>query len=148
MNLNELIEPEKLNMGSIHPRKAVLWGGEDLLSQAVGKFLEVGNTWEVIKLSNDGDLDNLLRMIHLMNPEVVILCQDRINHDSSLPLRLINERLCLRVVTLNLENNSVQVYSKRNLVIQGVEDLLSIIEPEKSSSCTPGKEAEPKNQKL
>lgn len=142
MNFNALIEPEKPDPEARLTRKAVLWGREDMLSQSVSLFLEIGKTWEVIRVSSDGDIENLTRKIKAVRPEVVILCLDRVNGDYSLPLHLINERLCFKVVTLSLENNVAQVYSKQNLIIQGVRDLLSIIEPENSSNCTPGKEAE------
>lgn len=140
MNFNALIEPEKPDPEARLTRKAVLWGREDMLSQSVSLFLEIGKTWEVIRVSSDGDIENLTRKIKAVRPEVVILCLDRVNGDYSLPLHLINERLCFKVVTLSLENNVAQVYSKQNLIIQGVRDLLSIIEPENSSNCTPGKE--------
>ncbi|NJC94861.1 MAG: hypothetical protein FIB03_00755 [Anaerolineae bacterium] len=140
MNFNALIEPERPDPEARLTRRAVLWGREDMLSQSVSLFLEIGKIWEVVRVSNDGDIGSLTRKIKAVRPEVVILCMDRVNGDSSLPLRLINERLCFRVVTLSLENNVAQVYSKQNLIIRGVRDLLSIIEPENSSNCTPGKE--------
>ena len=134
------IEPEKPDPKPTQTRKAVLWGQEDLLSRAVSLLLESGMTWEVLRVQGDGNVERLIQKIKKVNPDVVILCQERANGDSILPLRVINEQLCPKVVTLNLENNLMQVYSRQNIIIQGVTDLLSIIDPEYRSNCTPGRE--------
>lgn len=127
-------------------RKAILWGQDNLLSESVGLFLESNLTWEVIRVSSEEDVEHLFEETKRINPEVVILCTDRTLEDSRLPLRLINEQICLRVVTVGLESNHIQVYSKQNFVIQGVSDLLSIVETGNYSDCSLGKEAGPVKQ--
>jgi len=37
----------------------------------------------------------------------------------------------------------MQVYSKQNVLLRGVSDLLSILENGNISNCTPGKEVDP-----
>lgn len=129
MNLNELIEPEKPDPEPTRTRKAVLWGREDLLSRAISLFLETRMTWDVIKVSSDGNVDGLIQKIGRVKPDVVILCQETVDGDSALPLRvLVDEQHCLKVVTLSLENNLMQVYSKQKIMIQGVADLFSVVE--------------------
>ena len=144
MKLTEMIEPEKPDPKPTHSRRAVLWGQENLLSQAVSLLLESGMTWDVLRVPGDGNVERLIRKIKKVNPDVVILCQERVNGDSILPLRVIDEQLCLKVITLNLENNLIQVYSRQNIIIQGVTDLLSIIDPEYPSNCTLGREVRSK----
>ena len=123
---------------SLSSRRAVLWGRDDLLVQAVGSFLK-NMEWDVIQVSNDGDVEKLICEVKRVNPQVVILSQDRAS-DSALPLRMIDEQPCLKVVTLGLDSNLVQVYSKQNVILQKPSDLLSLIETEHLSTCISGKE--------
>jgi hypothetical protein len=137
---------ENTDVEPMRTRKAILWGQDNLLSESVGFFLESSLTWDVIRVKSDEDVDHLFEETKRINPEVVILCTDRTLKDSRLPLRLIHEQNCLRVVTVSLENNQIQVHSKHNVVIQGVSDLLSIVEAGNFSDCVPGKEAGSKKQ--
>ena len=140
MDFIDMVEPvEKTNEGPARSRKAILWGGDDLLSQAVGLFLESSMTWDVIRVSSEEGVEKLIQETKRVNPEAVILCQDRVG-DSDLALRLINEQLCIKVLVVSLENNLMQVYSKHNVVIQGTSDLLSIFDSGNFSNCTLGKE--------
>jgi len=109
-------------------RRAVLWGEDDVLSQAIVLLLESNMTWDVIRVSRKRGVDDLVKEIRRINPEVVILCEDKVGENSTLPLRLINEQRCLTVISLGLESNLMQVYSKQEVILEGVSDLLSIVE--------------------
>lgn len=141
MNLNDLISPEKTDPGHSSIRKVIIWGREDLLSQAVSRVLEAGRSWEILRVSSTENIEKLIQKIQTTKPEVVILCQDGVKEDSILPMKVINAQSRLKVVSLSLANNLIQVYSKTDVMVQGGMDLLSIIEPENSSVWTPGKEA-------
>lgn len=144
-----MIEPIKdIDAEPAHTRKVILWGQDDLLSQAIGLFLESNMTWEVTRVSKDGNVDDLIEEIQLVKPEVVILCEDRIDEKSTLPSQLINASLCLKVISVGLESNLMQVHSKQNVILQGASDLLSIIESRNSSACAPEKEAKPEKHTL
>ena len=140
MDLNELIQPEKPDMRPVLTRRAILWGKDDLLSRSVSLFLEKSTTWNVIMMPNTGNVERLIKKIAVIKPDAVILCQDRSNGDAALPLRLINERFCPKVLIVNLENNLMQVYSKQDVIIQGVPDLMSAIEAGVIFDCSPIKE--------
>jgi len=136
-----MVKPiENTDAEPVHIRKAVLWGEDDLLSQAIGLFLEANMTWDVIRVSRNMNADGLIDEVKRINPEVVILREDRVGENSALPLRLINEQCCLKVISVGLESNLLQVYSKQNVILQGVTDLLSIVETGNYSNCTPEKE--------
>lgn len=124
----------------VRTKKAVLWGREDLLGQAVGLFLEAERIWDVIRVSSDGGVDHLVQEVKRVNPDVVILCQERIAEDSSLPVRLIQEQLCLKVISVGLESNLMQVYSKHSVIVRGISDLLSIVESSYFSKTAQEKE--------
>jgi len=112
----------------IRTRKAILWGREDLLGQAVGLFLEAEKLWDVMRVSSESGVDHLVQEVKRVNPDVVILCQERIGEDPSLPVRLIQEQLCLKVISVGLESNLMQVHSKHSVIVKGISDLLSIVE--------------------
>ena len=132
-----MIEPMgAVDMESTSPRKIILWGSDDLLSQAVDLFLQTSQSLNVIRLSSEIGVEKLMRETQRINPDVVVLCRDKVDDDSSLPLRLINEQACLRVVTVGLESNLMQVYSKHNVILQGASELLSIVDSGNLPTCT------------
>lgn len=147
MNLTKLIGPiASTDPEPVQPRKAILWGRDDLLAQVIGSFLK-DTEWDVIRVSSDGDFETLIREVKRVQPEAVILCRYK-PEDSALALRLIEEQTCLKVIILGPDSNQTQVYSKQNIILRGSADLLSIIESEKLSDCTPGKEADSKEPSL
>jgi hypothetical protein len=143
MDLIDVIEPmETADMESTSPRKIVLWGQDDLLSQSITRlFLESNMTWDVIRVTRDGDVGDLIKEVERIKPEVVILCEDKADEKSTLPSLLINEQHCPKVVTVSLKSNLMQVYSKHNIILQGASELLSIVESGNYPNCTSGKEA-------
>ncbi len=145
MNLINIIEPTgAMDMESTSPRKIILWGRDDLLSQAVDLFFQTSQSWEVTRLSSESGVEKLIQETHRINPEVVVLCREKVDEDSSLPLRLINEQVCLRVVTVGLESNLMQVYSKHNIMLQGASELLSIVESGNFPICASKEEVKRK----
>jgi len=139
-NFKELIELMKSDSEPAQRRKVILCGRDDLLTQAVHLFLESRTQWNVIRVLSDVHGPEIIPEITGSKPDVVILCQDRVFEDSILPLRLISEELCQKVVTVNLENNQLQVYSKKDIVIKEVSDLLCVIEGDIFSNCIPSQE--------
>lgn len=149
MGLNNLIKPMgAMTMEQSSPRNIILWGRDDLLSQAVDLFLQTNQSLNVIRLSSDIGVEKLMQEIQSINPDVVVLCREKVDDDSSLPLRLINEQACLRVVTVGLESNLMQVYSKHNHILQGASELLSIIDTDNFPICTSEREVESKRTNL
>jgi len=140
---NRVVEPmETVDMESISPRKIILWGHDDLLSRSIiGLFLEANMTWDVIRVTRDGDVGDLIKEVERIKPEVVILCEDKNDEKSTLPSLLINEQHCPKVVTVSLESNLMQVYSRHNIILQGASELLSIVESGNFPICVSGKEA-------
>jgi hypothetical protein len=112
-------------------RKTVLlWGQNDLLTQSMEMFLTAGETevWEVIKLSADECIAVLVEQVQKIKPDLVILYQAKAGDDCELLGKLIQEQPELRMITVSLENNVLQVYSKRSITVRQVSDLLSVIE--------------------
>lgn len=133
-----------VDMESTSPRKIILWGRDDLLFQAIDLFLNTSQSWDVTRLSSDSGEEKLIEETRRINPEVVFLCREKVDEDASLPLRLIDEQICLRVIAIGLESNLMQVYSKHNVMLQGASELLSIVESGNFPICTSGEEVMPK----
>jgi len=139
MKLSDRIGPiEKTKPELTRSRLAILWGRDDLLVQAVGSFLEKV-AWDVIRISNDENVESFIRKIKQLRPEVIILCQERAD-DAALPWRLIEENLCLKVLTVGMDSNLMHVYSKQDVLLQGASDLLSIIDPVQFANHANGRE--------
>jgi hypothetical protein len=140
MDLPDLIGPIlNTEPEAVSARRAIVWGRNDLLVQAVGSFL-MGRNWEITHVSGCQEVDVLLLETKRIHPEVVILCWEEPG-ESALAFRLIDEQACLKVITLGLDSNLMQVYSKQNVVLQEASDLLTILEQGNFSDCIPGKEA-------
>lgn len=146
MNLVDMLGPIESATPDIIPmHNALLWGGDDVLAQTVSSYLEE-TSWNVIKIQNDGNIERLVAELKRVRPTIVILCQYQDDHNAGLPLRLLQEQLCLKVLTLGMDSNLMHVYCKQDIVLQGATDLLSIIELGQSSNCKLRGEVGPKKQ--
>lgn len=145
MTLMELLGPvEPLTPKAVHSPKAILCGGDDLLTQSVRLFLNQMK-WDVVLVSRDDDAERLVQEIKCARPEVVILCQNK-PEEITLPWQLIDANLCQRVFTIGLDSNIMHSYSKQDILLRGASDLMSIINPGNFSNCIhENKEATPDN---
>ena len=99
-------------------KTAILWGPDDLLAQAMEFFLRAGETWEVVRISTDQSTSSLMEQVRRIRPDVVILYQGNFVNDESLPMQLFLDQPNLKVVTVSLENNLMQVYSKHSITVR------------------------------
>lgn len=110
------------------PRTVILWGREDLLGRAVELLLTNRKKWEVIRISDNNRLDTLFQEVERVDPNVVIIYQGDCASDTQIPAQLLQGRPGLKVITVSLENNSMEVYNKQKVLIKDVSDLLSVLE--------------------
>ncbi len=125
----------KVNTGEIEGKPpmnrtntVILWGREDLLGRGVEFFLSTRSEWEVIRISDKRGIDFLTEEVERAKPDVVIIYQGNCIGDMPVPMQLLQGRPQLRVITVSLENNSVEVYSKHKVWLKEVSDLLSVVE--------------------
>ena len=112
----------------------VLWGRGDLLSSSVELFLATQKGWHIFNLPNDENLETLNKTVDELNPDVVIIHQwDRVGN-LSLPTDLLQGRPGLKVITVNLENNVLEVYSKQNITVKSASDLISVVKADMFNS--------------
>jgi len=133
------------------PRKMILWGQNDLLTRAMEIFLttEQRETWEVVRLPANQSISALVEQIQRSKPDLVILYQPKLGDDSDPLLKLFQEQPQLkviadqpdsRVITVSIENNVLQVYSKRSITVRQASDLLSVIDGRYFSEAPVAKE--------
>lgn len=111
-------------------KKVIIWGRDDLLNWIIGHFLEDREDWEVVSLSNERGIDYLIQEVENINPDVVIVYQYKCVNSLSLLLPLLYARPTLTIITVNPENNATEVYTKKQVSVQEVSDLISIVDSE------------------
>jgi len=112
----------------VKSKTIVMWGREDLLSSSVELFLTNQKGWEVISISNEESFNALLEAVDKMHPDVVIIHQGDRSANSSLPMQLIQDHPGLKVITLSLQDNLMEVYSKQKILVKAASDLISVVE--------------------
>lgn len=110
------------------PKTVILWGREDLLSQSMEFFLANKKEWEVIRISDNQNMRVLIDEVEKVKPDVVIIHQGDCAAYTHLPGLLLNGRPRLKVITVSLENNSMEVYNKKKVWVKSASDLLSVVD--------------------
>lgn len=111
-------------------KKVVLWGSEDILISSVNSILSSKKEWEVISLSNKEDIDVLIQAVETAHASLVIMQKGEEWDSTFLPMQLIKDIPSLRVITVNLESNSMEVFCKQQIWIRDVSDLISVFDNE------------------
>jgi len=109
-------------------KTVVIWGREDILSSSVELFLTTIKGWNVVSISNEEGFDALILAVETIDPEVVILHQGEHTIPTHLPMQLLQDHPGIKVITINLENNSMEVYSKRKVWVKETADLISVMD--------------------
>ncbi len=109
-------------------KKIVLWGREDLLSSSVELFLTAQKGWCVVSISNEENFEALILAVNKVHPDVVIIQQGDRSSNSYPLMKLIQDHPGLRVITVSLEDNLMEVYSKQNILVKSASDLISVVE--------------------
>ncbi len=109
-------------------KKIVVWGCEDILSTSIEFFLAAIEDWKVVSIVSDEDRATLIQAIETTLPDIVILQQGRNNGSSNLPLQLLQDYPAIKVITINLDNNVMEVFSKQKIMVKQASDLITVIE--------------------
>jgi len=110
------------------PKAAILWGPEDMLSSAVEVLLSQQSGWQVTRLSDQHSIQTFIKIVEMLKPDVVIIHQGDCAAVSDLPMKILQINPGSKVITLSLENNSMEVYHKQKVCVKEVSDLLLMVE--------------------
>ena len=110
-------------------RRAILWSDEDLLlEKAIESLLNQTQNWQVIKIPEKEEIHLLTQAVAKVDPEIIIINQGRLADPFPSPLHLIDIFPELKIITVNMQNNLVEIYSKQKIWIKEAADLISIID--------------------
>ena len=124
--LEKFLEDEN----TIKSKMVIVWGQDDLLSWAVNFFLTSRKDWNVVNLSSERGIDFLIQEVENLNPDVVIVYQAKCFNSARLLMQLLYARPELTLLTVSPQENSIEVYSKKQIFVQEVSDLISIVDGE------------------
>jgi len=120
------IPPKDVNMAK--SKVAMLWAHEDLLGKAVQQLLTTAKDWKIIRIYDEDDGDLLFRELERIKPDVFIIRRGQAGNIMNTLRKLMLGHCEMKIISISLENNSVEVYNKHTIGIKEVSDLLSIIE--------------------
>ena len=110
----------------------VLWGREDLMVSSFKFYLASKKDWQVVSLSKKESIDTLSRLVREMDPDFVIIRLGEFNVTTLFPMQLIQEHPSLKVITVRLENNLMEVYSKYSKETMKTTDLITVLDNKQS----------------
>ncbi len=122
--LNDIFEDEAM----MKSRKVIVWGQDDLLSWAVNFFLTARKDWEVLSFSSDLGIDFLIQQVEDLRPDVVVVYQTKCVNSARMLMQLFYTRPELTMITVNPQENSMEVYNKKQILVEQVSDLISVVE--------------------
>ena len=122
--LNNMFEDEAM----MKSRKVIVWGQDDLLSWAVNFFLTARKDWEVLSFSSDLGIDFLIRQVEYLSPDVVVVYQTKCVNSARMLTQLFYTRPELTMITVDPQENTMEVYNKRQVLVERVSDLISVVE--------------------
>ncbi len=121
-------EGNSLGDKGLRPKTIILWGRKDLLGYSIEFVLTSRDEWNVIRVSDLHSLNILLQKMEKVDPDIVIIC-DGDSASATRPLmQLLQKCSELKVITVNPENNSMDVYKKQTVWVKETSDLIAMVE--------------------
>lgn len=127
MNLMELKMKLSDQKNTGH-KTAILLGPDDLLRRAVEHLMREAKDWDVIGIWDEFVVDELIRNVDRLNPDVVVINRGGLADKLDLPLRLMKDCTAITIITIGLENNLMDICNKQRVSVNGATDLLAIID--------------------
>ena len=110
-------------------KKVVLvWGTESILSSSIQYLLAAKEEWEVISVSNLEEFNTLIASFEQIFSDIVVIHQGELDDPCNLPLQLLQEHAGIRLITISLENNVMDIYNKQSMLVKDASDLVTVIE--------------------
>ena len=110
------------------PKLIVIWGGEDILSSSIELFLAAKKDWKVVRIVDTEDMLAFKLTIERTQPDIVIIQKGDSIREANLPLQLLLNNTSRKVIMISMENNSLEVFSRHNMLVRQSSDLIAVIE--------------------
>lgn len=101
--------------------------------QAVASLLIKQNDWRVIRISDEASETQLVEQIQTVYPQVLIVHQDTLLGNLPLLIKFIQTCSKLKIITINLDNNGLEIFNKQTTCLKEVSDLMAIIADDSQS---------------
>lgn len=116
-----------IDMNTTLEKTVILWGQDDVLTIAVENLLHTGDNWKVMRISDDLDEVALAQVVEQVIPDVVIVHEGAFSGNVRLLIRFVQDYPKLKIITIGLENNKMDIYTKKTMCIKEPSDLLAAI---------------------
>lgn len=123
----ETTDCETNDMDITNTKVIILWGEDVLLLKAVELLLNTKENWKVVRLSDQWDDNTLIREVKNVHPDVFVLHEGTFFEKQHLLTKFVQDFPKLRVVSINLDDNLLEIYNKQTIQIKEASELLSII---------------------
>jgi hypothetical protein len=124
----ENVQTEGNQAGPISTKTIILWGPDGLLTWYMNYLLDGQSNWKVIRLFDEMGATQLLVEIEKLHPSVVIIYQEQDYRPTHLSQQILTKFPTLKVITVNLENNFLEVQNQQRIRIRDLSDFLTILE--------------------
>lgn len=108
-------------------RKIILWGQDDLMMTAVRSLLEAETGWEVSDIPDTWGDDAVIREVKRVSPHILIMSQNTFLTRTSVLALLAQAYSKIKIVTISLQENRLEIYDKQTVCINKASDLVSAI---------------------
>jgi len=109
-------------------KMVVVWGSETILSTSIEFLLGNKADWKVVCVSSLEEFEALIIPGENEFSDIVIIHQVGLDESCLLPLHLLQDHTDLRMITISLENNVMDIYNRQSLLVKEASDLISVIE--------------------
>ena len=106
----------------------LLLGQDDLLSTYVERILSEHVGWEVVFVSMEQPTEEIYSILENLSADVAISQHENHPCISKALSLLFHANPKLKLITITLKSNMMEIYSKKNILIQSSADLISAIE--------------------
>lgn len=96
--------------------------------KAVEHLLVQKHEWRAIRISSEWDEETMALKLKGIFPDVLVVSESVLTDDGYRLIQIVEEYPKLKIITINLENNLIEIYHKQTLGINEASDLLEIIE--------------------
>ena len=117
-----------IDMETTLAKTVILWGQDDVLTIAVENLLNASGDWKVIRISDDLDDVALAQLVEQVTPDVLIVHESALAGNMRLLVKFVMDYSKLKIITIGLENNQMEIYNKQTICIKEASDLLTAIE--------------------
>jgi hypothetical protein len=111
-------------------KMVVVWGNQNILSSSIQYLLAGKDDWKVVCISSTEDFNSIVLPIENQLSDIVIIYSGEQDGPSNLPLQLLEQHADIRVISISLVNNVMDIYNKKSLLVKEASDLITAIENE------------------